>query len=107
MEIVDGCTETDITPKPPWLERKTRYIEHLRYASPSVRRVSLADKLHNARSLLAEWQQQGDVIWSQFNGSKEDTFWFYQSLVQVFRETGSDRMTEELSRVVSQLFQQG
>ena len=106
VEIVDGCTETDITPKAPWLERKTRYLEHLRYASPSVRRVSLADKLHNARSLLAEWQQQGDVIWTQFNGSKEDTLWFYKSLVQVFRETGSDWMTEELARVVSELFQQ-
>ncbi len=103
VAIVDGCTESDTTPKPPWQERKTRYLDQLRLGSPSVRLVSLADKLHNARSLLAEWQQLGDVIWSKFNSSREKTLWFYQSLVQVYQQTGSDWMTEELSRVVSQL----
>lgn len=106
VAIVDGCTESDITPKPPWQERKTRYLEQIRHASPSVRLVSLADKLHNARSLLAEWQQQGDIIWSAFNSSREKTLWFYQSLVQVYQHTGSDWMTEELSRVISQLCHQ-
>lgn len=103
VAIVDGCTESDTQPKPPWLERKTRYLEQLRHASREVRLVSLADKLHNARSVLAEWQQQGDAIWSQFNGGKEKTLWFYQSLVQVYQETGSDWLTEEFARVVSQL----
>src|SRR5438132_12604625 len=28
--IVDGCTDTYETPKPPWLERKRAYIEHLK-----------------------------------------------------------------------------
>ncbi|MBD2775408.1 HD domain-containing protein [Iningainema tapete] len=106
VAIVDGCTETDIQPKPPWLERKTHYLKQLRHASRQVRLVSLADKLHNARSVLAEWQQQGDAIWSQFNGGKEKTLWFYQSLVQVYQETGSDWLTEEFARVVSQLCHQ-
>jgi (p)ppGpp synthase/HD superfamily hydrolase len=103
VAIVDGCTESDIVPKPPWQERKTRFLDQLRYASPSVRLVSLADKLHNARSLLAQWQQQGDVIWSEFKGNKQQTLWFYRSLVQVYQQTGADWMTEELSRVVQQL----
>ena len=30
--IVDGCTDTDETPKPPWRERKERYIAHLEEA---------------------------------------------------------------------------
>ncbi|MEH1933881.1 MAG: HD domain-containing protein [Nostoc sp.] len=104
VAIIDGCTEWDTPPKPPWQERKNRYIEKLRHASPSVRRVSLADKLHNARSLLADWRQMGDVIWAEFSIGKQKTLWFYQSLVQVYRETGSDVMTEELERVISQLF---
>lgn len=103
MAIIDGCTEWDTPPKPPWQERKNRYIEKLRHASPSVRRVSLADKLHNARSLLADWRQTGDVIWTEFSSGKEKTLWFYQLLVQVYRETGSDVMIEELERVISQL----
>lgn len=105
VAIVDGCTEFDTLPKPPWQERKTRYLENLRHASPAVRRVSLADKLHNARSLLAEWRQRGDTIWANFSNGKEGTLWFYRSLVQVYRETGSDFLTEELGRVVFELCQ--
>lgn len=105
VAIVDGCTEFDTLPKPPWQERKIRYLENLRHASPAVRRVSLADKLHNARSLLAEWRQKGDSIWAEFTRGKEGTLWFYRSLVQVYRETGSDFMTDELDRVVLELCQ--
>ena len=46
-EIVEGCSDSFTIPKPPWRERKERYIEHLRHADAGVRRVSLADKLHN------------------------------------------------------------
>lgn len=106
VAIINGCTEWDTPPKPPWQERKNRYLENLRHASTSVRRVSLADKLHNARSLLADWRQYGDSIWTYFKASREGTLWFYQSLVQVYRQTGSDWMTEELERVVGQLHQQ-
>ena len=39
--IVDGCTDTDETPKPPWRKRKESYIESMRCAAPEVRRVLL------------------------------------------------------------------
>ncbi|MEA5573535.1 HD domain-containing protein [Calothrix sp. UHCC 0171] len=103
VAIIDGCTEIYTKPKPPWEERKHKYLENLRGACVSVRMVSLADKLHNARSLLADWQKFGDEIWNQFNAGKVRTLWFYQSLLQVYRETGSDWMTEEFARVVDQL----
>ncbi|BAY21108.1 metal dependent phosphohydrolase [Calothrix sp. NIES-2100] len=106
VAIIDGCTEWDTLPKPPWQERKNRYLENLRHASASVRRVSLADKLHNARSLLIDWRLYGDSIWTNFKIGRERTLWFYQSLLQVYRETGSDWMTEELERIVSQLSQE-
>jgi (p)ppGpp synthase/HD superfamily hydrolase len=103
VEIIDGCTEWDSLPKPPWQERKNRYLENLRHASASVRRVSLADKLHNARSLLIDSQIYGDTVWTHLKIGRERTLWFYQSLIQVYRETGSDWMTEELERIVSKL----
>ncbi|MBW4565950.1 MAG: HD domain-containing protein [Mojavia pulchra JT2-VF2] len=103
VAIVDGCTECDTYPKPPWLERKNRYLENLRHASPSVRLVSLADKLHNARSLLADFRQHGSNIWQQFKTGKEGTLWFYQQLQQVYSATGCDFMTQEFSRVIQQL----
>jgi (p)ppGpp synthase/HD superfamily hydrolase len=111
VKIIDGCTESDIYPKPPWQERKQKYLENLRHASASVRRVSLADKLHNARSLLADCRQNGDSasttkgdrIWSEFKAGKAGTLWFYQELLKVYQATGTDLLTEEFSRVVEEL----
>ncbi|RCJ15996.1 phosphohydrolase [Nostoc sp. ATCC 43529] len=103
IAIIDGCTEWDTPPKPPWLERKQRYLENLRHASPSVKLVSLADKLHNARSLLADLQERGNIVWVEFNNGKEKTLWFYQSLIEVYRQTSNDWMTQELERIVNEL----
>ena len=101
--IVDGCTDTDQTPKPPWRTRKEQYIAHLREASPAVRLVSLADKLHNARSVLHDYRAQGDEVWSRFSGGKAGTLWYYRALVNTFHAIESTALVAELDRVVSEL----
>ncbi|NEO41127.1 MAG: HD domain-containing protein [Moorea sp. SIOASIH] len=103
VSIVDGCTEYETLPKPPWKERKLNYLEKIRLASPEVRRVSLADKLHNIRSLLADCHREGEQVWQKFTGGKEGTLWFYQSLLKVYQEKPSDFLTQELARLISQL----
>jgi len=85
-QIVDGCTDTYETVKPPWRARKEQYLAHLRTASASVRRVSLADKLHNARSILTDLDSQGEAVWERFNGGKAGSLWYYRSLASVFQE---------------------
>jgi (p)ppGpp synthase/HD superfamily hydrolase len=103
--IVDGLTDAYTEPKPPWQQRKEAYIEHLRHATVEVRRVSLADKLHNVRALLRTLSQEGDETWDRFRGGKTGTLWYYRTLVQVFKSTGSDFMTTELERVVARIEQ--
>ena len=98
--IVDGCTDAYQTPKPPWKERKEEYIQHLHSVPAEVRLVSLADKLHNARAILADLRSQGAQTWDKFNGGKQGTLWYYRTLVDVFDATGADAMTAELKRVV-------
>ena len=100
--IVEGCTDTLQTPKPPWRERKESYIAHLKRASASTRLVSAADKLHNTRAILHNLHQEGDTLWSRFNG-KEGALWYYRSLVSAFREHGSNELIEELDRVVTEI----
>ncbi len=102
-DIVDGLTDTYIHPKPPWRDRKNDYITHLRSASQEVRRVSLADKLHNARAILSTLQTEGEKTWERFHGGKSGTLWYYRTLVLIFQEGGSDFMTRELDRVVGQI----
>ena len=101
--IVEGCTDRDTSPKPPWRQRKEQYLAYLRHTSAEVRRVSSADKLHNARAILADFRQVGDALWQRFQGDKEGTLWYYRSLVTVFREAGSGLIVEELDRVVTEL----
>ena len=86
-DIVEGCTDTDVTPKPPWRERKERYIAHVKETSPSVRLVSMCDKLHNARSLIMDLRGKRADLWSRFSAGRDETCWYYRQLVNVFRET--------------------
>ena len=101
VSIVDGCTEPYLEPKPPWRDRKLQYIEQMRHASPSVLRVSMADKLHNARSILADWYREGDAVWDKFNGGKEGTLWFYRSLLEIYQQSNSKSLKLELERIIS------
>jgi len=102
-ETVDGCTDTDVQPKPPWRERKEAYIAHIRDALSSVRLVSVADKLHNAQTILKDYRSVGDAIWERFKGGKEGTLWYYRSLVTEFRATGPSPLVDELDRVVKEI----
>ncbi|MBD0302178.1 MAG: bifunctional (p)ppGpp synthetase/guanosine-3',5'-bis(diphosphate) 3'-pyrophosphohydrolase [Tolypothrix sp. T3-bin4] len=101
--IVDGCTDAETIPKPPWRQRKEAYIAHIPVASPSVLLVSAADKLHNARSVLKDYRILGEVVWKHFKGGKQGTLWYYRALVEAFRQTESTPLIEELERVVLEL----
>lgn len=103
-EIVDGCTDAYVTPKPPWKERKVTYLEHLRQsATKSVRLVSLADKLHNARSLYQDLELEGEDVWESFSGDKEGTLWYYRTLVEIFQEIVENTMTIEFAKIVRKI----
>jgi len=102
-DIVAACSDTFVTPKPPWKARKAAYLEHLRGAAPAVRRVSLADKLHNARALLRDYRREGEQTWTRFTGGREGTLWYYRALADIFQATGKDAHTQELARTVSEL----
>ena len=101
--IVLGCTDADSVPKPPWRARKEEYIAHVGHASPSVRRVSLADKLHNARAVVHDQRQIGDAVFRRFAGGKAGTIWYYRTLSQVFLATNSGPNAAELDRVVTEM----
>ncbi|HLO84704.1 MAG TPA: HD domain-containing protein [Nostocaceae cyanobacterium] len=104
--IVDGCTDADTTPKPPWRQRKENYLAHLLHASYSVLLVSAADKLYNAQSILKDYRIQGEAVWQRFQGGREGSLWYYRSLVSAFKTAGETRLyylIEELERVVTEL----
>ncbi|WP_234783658.1 HD domain-containing protein [Mycolicibacterium celeriflavum] len=102
--IVEECSDTVVTPKPPWRERKQNYIAHLDKASDSAIRVSMADKLDNARAILRDLRRYGPKVWQRFNThDPHEHLWYYRSLLEVYRRRSDSWLVDELSRVVETL----
>lgn len=105
--IVDACTDSYESPKPPWRPRKEAYVAHVRERverggdEPALR-VSLADKLHNTRAIIADVRESGDALFERFSGKKDGTIWYYAALVEAFRGF-PNRMVGELEREVTEL----
>jgi (p)ppGpp synthase/HD superfamily hydrolase len=102
-KVVDGCTDSDSDPKPPWRERKETYIRHLRHADAGTRLVSAADKLNNVRSILGDYRAVGESIWSRFHGGREGTLWYYRTLRDEFLRHPENRITRDFNLAVREL----
>lgn len=101
--IVRECSDALVTPKPPWRERKQRYLEHLEDASLEALLVSLADKIYNVRSILLDHRAIGEKVWERFNPDA-DVRWYYVSLASEFRRLlGATPLVTELEGLVDRL----
>jgi len=92
--IVSECTQRD----------KREYVRQIPTLSASARLVSVADKLHNSRSILRDFRAQGDAVWNRFRGSKAEKLWYYRNLTDAFMAIDDVRcnaMTAELNLVVT------
>lgn len=98
--IVEDCTDSWETPKPPWTERKRAYAEHARSLPRTSLRVSAADKVHNTYAILRDLRNEGEAVWTRFSAAPDDVMAYYQSLVRSYREAGGGRLVDELERIV-------
>jgi (p)ppGpp synthase/HD superfamily hydrolase len=101
-KIVEGCTDSFGDPKAEWKQRKNDYLEHVKDADIETRLVSAADKLHNVRTILADYRHDGENIWTRFNGKKDGTLWYYRALSDELQRS-SNRLSRELAIAVSEL----
>jgi (p)ppGpp synthase/HD superfamily hydrolase len=102
--LVEACSDTMETPKPPWKERKIRYIKHLATAPDDVLLIALADKLHNARAVLTDFRKHGDGVWGRFQGGKAGSLWYYEELATAFADLDKcPDLTRELTVVVGEM----
>jgi (p)ppGpp synthase/HD superfamily hydrolase len=119
--IVIGCTDDEDFDKPPegergsieaWRARKEAYIAHIAGIEDlGLLRVSCADKLHNARTILLDTYEHGEDTWSRFRaGSRHGVLWYYHALTEQFRskalslnDPGLIRLSNELARTVDLL----
>jgi (p)ppGpp synthase/HD superfamily hydrolase len=105
-KIVEGCSDTiEGDTEEPWIERKRRYLEHLpEVTDDGVLRVSLADKVHNARSLVRDYRKEGHALWERFDEkTAADQLWYYGGLVEFFESRRPGPLTEDLRRAFDEL----
>lgn len=103
LAIVNGCTDSDTKKKPEWRPRKEAYVRHLADAPDDVLRVSVADKLHNARCILADLRTAGRSVWDRFSGRREGSLWYYRAITDLMTKRGAGPLAAELDRTVSEL----
>ena len=111
-EIVEACTDDEDFQKPPegekgtveaWRARKEQYLTRLaEIDDPGIVRVSCSDKLHNARTILIDYEEHGEDVWDRFRaGTKGHQLWYYRNLVDTFESKANelnDRGLRQLSR---------
>jgi (p)ppGpp synthase/HD superfamily hydrolase len=108
VAIVDGCTDAEGQPKPAWEERKRKHVASVCLAEESVRLVTAADKLHNARSVLSDYLRFGEASWARFRGGRAGTLWYYRAMAEALKQVPCPRVEPlvlELDRVVTELEQ--
>ncbi|HUO60825.1 MAG TPA: HD domain-containing protein [Candidatus Acidoferrales bacterium] len=104
--MVEGLSDSLVdegAPKAPWAERKYGYLQRLRDEPPQVKLISVADKLYNARSLLADFLVEGPSIWQRFQRTQEDQLRYFRALLAEFERSGSNRLVREYARVLFEL----
>ena len=73
-------------------------------ATPSILRVSAADKLHNARAILEDYREIGEDLWQRFNAGKKGVLWYYPALIEAYRQGNAPkRLVDELERTIEEL----
>ncbi len=102
-KIVEGCTDSFSNPKLPWIIRKSEYLQRLKHEDAETRLVSASDKLHNVRTVIADYRQDEESIWKRFSGGREGTLWYYRALSDEFQRRKPNRITRELAIAVREL----
>ena len=102
-DYVRACSDylgDDPSPKPPWRPRKEASLARLLNESVATVTVSMADKVHNARSIITDLHN-GLWVFDKFKAAPEDTIWYYTSCLEIAQaKSVSPALVTPLERAV-------
>jgi (p)ppGpp synthase/HD superfamily hydrolase len=98
--LVLGLSDSVGRPRPPWRERKEAYLALLGSEPAELKLISVADKLHNATSIVRELRRDGVQTFDRFNGKQDGTLWYYRELVVRLADGWSHWLLDELKAMV-------
>ena len=105
--LVESLSDTiEAVSNEPWIDRKVRYLDKLEHCDDeSTLRIGLADKVHNARSIVRDYRATGPAIWERFAPIKtaDQQLWYYGRLVDLFTRKRPGPLAEDLRVAVAEL----
>jgi len=103
--VIGASEELEGRENTPWEDRKEHTINYLKdSADIDVKYIACADKLANIRSMIRDYDEIGDELWTIFNRGYEKQRWYYQSLVDSLSELEGVKMYEQFKLAVNYLF---
>jgi len=105
--LVVALSDTTLRPKPPWRQRKERYLEHLAGEDPEVKLISAADKLHNCLSIRRDLRLFGATTFNRFTGGRDGTLWYYEQVAVALGRGWEHPLLDELVENVGALVRDG
>lgn len=102
-DFVLGCSDSEEEPKPPWRERKERYIANARGASPAQKLIIACDKLHNAQCIIADLRSAGPALWGRFTAGRDGSLWYYDQMYLALAHGWNHPLLAELAAAVARI----
>lgn len=100
VDVIEAVTEDKNLP---WEERKEKYVNSVVFADEAARLVSVADKVHNAITLLRELKEKGEVVWSSFNRGREQKLWFENLLISKLKSVWDHPLLDQYEKLVKEI----
>jgi len=86
-----------------WEDRKERYVAAVAAASVGAKAVCIADKIHNAESVISDYAQKGKAVWSVFNRGKAKKLWFEELVYTEVSKTWQHPLLDRYRTAIDQL----
>src|SRR5690606_25607351 len=84
VELVEHLSERkrdESGRKRPWEDRKREHLAHIASAPLAARAITLADKLHNLKTMAYDIDQ-GEHSAGRFNSSVDRLDWYYEAVIE-------------------------
>ena len=102
-EVVAIVTAVSEDKSLPWKDRKQQYIDAVSMSNEYTKAVSVADKIHNAQSLIAAHRAFGPSVWEKFNQGRDMKVWFERTLCDQLQKNWEHPLLEEYATLVIEL----
>lgn len=102
-DLVVACSEPLHHGKAAWQDRKEAFLGHLAAMPIRPLLIIAADKVHNARCIVADHAVIGGEIFNRFNGGVAGTKWYYRQLVTALGPRAPAALAAELTALAERI----